>query len=59
MKNNIYSFINDETGAMTLEAAIITAALVALALVFRKQLGQMWSGISDKNDEYIQKIKEG
>jgi Flp pilus assembly pilin Flp len=54
----VKKFFCSEDGAMTLEAAIITAALVALALVFRNQLGKMWKAISGKNKDYIDKLKE-
>ena len=57
MRDYISDFIYEETGAMTLEAAIITATLVALALVFRKQLASLWNEIYDKNEKYIRKLE--
>lgn len=38
----IKAFFNNESGSMTIEAAIITAALVALAIVFKEQLASLW-----------------
>lgn len=41
----IKSFYYEEDGMGTIEIAIILAALVALALVFREQLGKLWTNI--------------
>ena len=57
MKEEFAAFLYEEDGAYTLEVAIITAAIIALALAFRKQLGAMWKKISDTNKDYINKIK--
>lgn len=38
----------DETGAASIEIAIITMALVALALVFKQQLKSLAETIADK-----------
>lgn len=45
MLNEMRNFIYEEEGMGTIEIAIIVAALVALALVFRKQLGELWTAI--------------
>lgn len=53
--NTLKSFIYEEDGMGTIEIAIIIAALVALAIVFKKQLASLWdniaSGLSDKTDD--------
>ena len=38
-------FIYEEDGMGTIEIAILIAALVALAIAFRGQLGQLWTKI--------------
>jgi len=43
----IKRFYEDDSGAMTMEAAIITATLVALAIIFRKQLSSLWNSAAD------------
>lgn len=50
-------FFYDETGAMTLEAAIITAALVALAIVFRKQLSKLWDTTATEMHDMEEQIE--
>ena len=44
----IARFIYEEEGAMSLEAAIIVATLVALAIVLRKQLAKLWDKVGGK-----------
>lgn len=41
-------FLYDENGAVSLELAIITVALVALALIFKKQIISLTKTIADK-----------
>lgn len=41
------SFIFEDDGMGTIEIAILIAALVALAIVFRKQLANMWDTIKE------------
>lgn len=41
-------FLKDESGAASIEIAIITMALVALALVFKKQLISLCKAIAEK-----------
>jgi len=41
-------FIFDERGAASIEVAIITVALVALALIFKEQLLSLAKAIADK-----------
>ena len=46
-------FIYEEEGMGTIEIAIIIAALLALVIVFRKQLFNLWNQITgnlDRND---------
>lgn len=57
MKNLINDFVEDETGAMTIEAAIITAILVALAIAFRKQITKLWQAMKDKMIDMEGKIR--
>ena len=51
-------FMREETGAVSIEAAIVTAVFVALAIIFKDQLVEMWAAISGKNDEIIEKLNE-
>lgn len=53
----IRDFIIEENGAMTIEAAIITAALVALAIIFRKQLSDLWDSAGGEMAEMESKIE--
>lgn len=41
-------FMFDERGAASIEVAIITVALVALALIFKEQLLSLAKAIADK-----------
>lgn len=47
----IKRFYEDDSGAMTMEAAIITATLVALAIIFRKQLSKLWDAAAEEMAE--------
>lgn len=40
-------FIYEEEGMGTIEIAILIAALVALAIIFRKQLSSLWNSAAD------------
>lgn len=51
-------FWEEESGAMSIEAAIIVAVLVALAIIFKKQIADMWKGVSAIMTEQTEKIKE-
>lgn len=51
-------FLTEEQGGMSIEAAIITAALVALAITFRKQLGKLWDAAGGKMKDMEKEIKE-
>ena len=52
MLKEMQNFIYEEEGMGTIEIAILIAALVALAIAFRKQLGQLWSKIKGSiNDQ--------
>lgn len=55
----IKDFFDNESGAMSLEAAIITAALVALAIAFRTQLKSMWGVTKQKMADMENEIKNG
>lgn len=44
--NALKSFIYEEDGMGTIEIAIIIAALVALAIVFKRQLGELFSNVA-------------
>lgn len=44
-------FLYEEDGLGTIEIAIILAALVALAVVFKKQLVQLWNKIGGKAED--------
>lgn len=48
MKQIIHKFVYDEDGASTIEIAIITMALIALALVFKKQALSLAETIAKK-----------
>jgi Flp pilus assembly pilin Flp len=54
----IQAFMSNEDGAMSIEAAIITAALVALAIVFKKQLSRLWNTVAGEMSSMEQKIKQ-
>lgn len=41
-------FFKNEEGASTLEISIISVALIAVALLFKKQILEMCSAIADK-----------
>ena len=41
-------FLYDESGSASIEVAIITVALVALALVFKKQLMSLAKKVAEK-----------
>lgn len=43
--NGLKEFIYEEDGMGTIEIAVIIAALVGLAIVFRKQLVAIWESI--------------
>ena len=51
-------FFYEEEGAMSLEAAIIVATLVALAIVFRKQLIKLWDKTGGEMAEMEQEISK-
>lgn len=53
----IGAFLKDENGGMSLEAAIITATFVALAIVLRKQLKKIWDTVAEEMAESERKIK--
>jgi Flp pilus assembly pilin Flp len=44
----MYRFLQEEDGAATLEIAIITMALVAVALLFKEQIIEMCKAVADK-----------
>lgn len=44
----VLAFLQDEKGAVSIELAIICAALVAVALVFKQQLISLTKAIADK-----------
>ncbi len=48
MKDYFYSFVYDEEGASTLEVAIISVTLAAIAILFRKQLLSLAKAIADR-----------
>lgn len=50
-------FWEEESGAMSIEAAIIVAVLVALAIVFKKQIAALWTEVATKMAEQTEKIK--
>lgn len=52
------SFIFEDDGMGTIEIAILIAALVALAIVFRKQLAAMWTSIRGTLDTQTQQIDD-
>lgn len=54
----ITQFLRDESGAMSIEAAIITAAFVALAIIFRKQLAKLWGKASEAMSEMEENMGE-
>lgn len=51
-------FMLEENGGMTLEAAIITATLVALAIIFKKQLGKLWDTAGKEMKKMEDEIKK-
>ncbi|MBQ7264491.1 MAG: hypothetical protein IJS61_00145 [Firmicutes bacterium] len=53
------SFIYEEDGMGTIEIAILIAVLVALAIVFRKQLASLWNSISGKNEQVVNNAYQG
>lgn len=57
--NELRSFIYEEDGLETIEVAIILAAVVALAIVFKKQLGQIWDNVSKSIMKNKDKMGEG
>ncbi|MBQ7264490.1 MAG: hypothetical protein IJS61_00140 [Firmicutes bacterium] len=52
----VREFINDENGLATIEVAILTAILVALAILFRKQLSGLWNKTADEMQNMEDKI---
>lgn len=55
----IQNFIKNENGAMSIEAAIITAVLVGCAILFRKQLSSLWEAVAEKNEDMAERIRNG
>lgn len=45
------NFIYEEDGMGTIEIAILIAALVALAIIFRKQLSSIWDSAAGAMNE--------
>ncbi|MBQ2088650.1 MAG: hypothetical protein II765_00315 [Lachnospiraceae bacterium] len=56
MENNIRDFINEETGASTLEVALLLLASVAAVLIFRSQIlsliNSIFKSIRDQVEEF-------
>lgn len=56
------NFMYEEDGMGTIEIAILIAALVALAIVFRKQLAQLWNsaaGAMKENEGAMKQTPQG
>lgn len=54
------NFIYEEDGLETIEIAIILAALIALAIVFKEQLAKLWDKVAQQltgSDAGIDKFK--
>lgn len=58
MKNLITGFLKDEDGVGVIEIVIILAALVAIALVFKKSIinlfTKLWKGATGKADVNVE-----
>ncbi|MBR1572159.1 MAG: hypothetical protein IJ655_05425 [Lachnospiraceae bacterium] len=56
MENNIRDFMKEETGASTLEVALLLLAAVAAVLIFRTQIlnliNSIFKSIRDQVDEF-------
>lgn len=55
------NFIYEEDGLETIEIAIILAALIALAIVFKEQLAKLWGNVAGQltgSDAGISKFKD-
>lgn len=52
-------FLKEETGAVTIEVAIIVAILVGLALAYKSKLADLWDATSDGMDTMEDKIRNG
>ncbi len=55
--NEIKRFIKEEDGMGTLEIVIIIAVLLSLALLFRKQLGELWKNASEGLNQHKDQLK--
>ena len=51
-------FFHEEDGLATLEVAIVTAVLLAIAIVFRKQLMSLWNTEATEMEKMEKKIKD-
>ena len=51
-------FLREEDGLATLEVAIVTAVLLAIAIVFRKQIVSLWNTEAKEMEKMEEKIKD-
>lgn len=52
-------FIYEDEGMGTIEIAIIIAVLVAIAILFKDQIIQMWSNVSGKGTNAMKNLTGG